>query len=460
MNIRYITKLKLVSAVLTASLLIGICANMAKAGMIAVNSESAKEHGEMVARIKRDKASYSTVLGDICDRNDDLIMNSNDVIVKSSNEYDNAYTYVLGNIHFDTPGILNTQYDVLTDTSYSEDYDKGTGIRLTIDDTLQKSIYSMIEGKRKAVVVMEKESGRILAMVSSYEEPFSLSGNPSYEQLESYSKASQPVWLNEALNCYPSGSVMKVMTSAAAIDSGKGDFTVNDYGSVSFNGKTISDSYVADGSLVDILTAFIKSSNVYFSSIAVELGNEIMKDYVNRFLLNDRIVTDFGIINNRSLLKKKKNNDFAIGTFGYGQGGEFSTVTLCMIVQGALTGKIWQPHIISGTFCYDEDGEMEDLTETEEKVLSENIVSQETCKAVEQLMKASAEDKGLAEDVGVKSGTAEITLGNGIEGNRATMVGISQDKYIIAISEISEGTLYGSSHKELMRNITDLLREY
>ena len=75
-------------------------------------------------------------------------------------------------------------------------------------------------------------------------------------------------------------------------------------------------------------------------------------------------------------------------------------------------------------------------------------------------MKASAEDKGLAEDVGVKSGTAEITLGNGIEGNRATMVGISQDKYIIAISEISEGTLYGSSHKELMRNITDLLREY
>ena len=63
MNIRYITKLKLVSAVLTASLLVGICANMAKAGMIAVNRESANEHGEMVARIKRPaKRSFGTAI--------------------------------------------------------------------------------------------------------------------------------------------------------------------------------------------------------------------------------------------------------------------------------------------------------------------------------------------------------------------------------------------------------------
>ncbi len=424
--------------------------------MLAVKKEDAENYCYIIKILRDDKKMYNTILGDVLDRNDDYIMDNNEYIIESGNEYDPAYTYILGHPRYNI-GLLSRHYDTLTDKKNSSE--KGLSVRLTIDDSLQKFLYSLTEGKRKSIIIMEKDSGKILGMTGAYEDPFTLSSvtNKMIAEYASYDGGKSPVWIPEYMNCYHTGSVMKIFTSAIAFDTGYGDFTLQDYGSTSFNGKMIYDSYSADGSEEDIESAFVKSSNIYFSTIGVKMGADTIKQYIDRFLLNETIETDFGTIVNKSQLKKRAN-DYAIGSFCYGQGGSYSTVTLCMMAQGATTGKIYRPHIIESVFYYDENEEEVTVSETEEEILSDNIISPWSCTEVDRIMKASANAKGLAEDVGVKSGTAEIFFSNH-DANRATMIG-TYDNYIIAISEVSDGILFGSSHTSTMELITDVLRQY
>ena len=424
--------------------------------MLAVKKEDADRYKNVCMILKNDKKMYNSILGDVFDRNDDCIMYNSEYIIDSDNEYDPAYTYILGHPRYNI-GLLSRHYDTLTDKRTSDE--KGLSIRLTIDDSLQKFLYSLTEGKRKSIVIMEKGSGKILGMTGAYEDTFTLNNvtNQMIAEYASYDGGKSPVWIPEYMNCYHTGSVMKIFTSAVAFDTGYGDFTLQDYGSTSFNGKMIYDSYFADGSEEDIESAFVKSSNVYFSTIGVKIGADTIKQYIDKFLLNETIETDFGTIVNKSQLKKRAN-DYAIGSFCYGQGGSYSTVTLCMIAQAATTGKIYRPHIIESVFYCDENEEEITVSETKEEILSDNIISPWSCGEVDRIMKASAESKGLAEDVGVKSGTAEIFFSNH-DANRATMIG-TYDNYIIAISEVSDGILFGSSHTSTMELITDVLRQY
>ena len=388
-------------------LITGIISAATRAGIFAVTGESVEQYKTLSTVVRNNKIIHSTVLGDICDRNEEYILKSSECIADSTASYDEAYTYLLGSVYFDTTGILSTQFDTLTDKCNGN---KGRGIRLTIDDELQKQLYQMTKNSRKSIVVMEKNSGKILTMTSAYEEPF------------------------------------------AAYDSGYGTFTTEDNPSAYFNGKSISNVYGGNGDVIDMKTAFEHSSNVYYSTLGVTMGAGTVREYIDRFLLDKTIPTDFGILDNQCGLKRKPNH-YSIASFCYGQGGTYSTVTLCMIVQGALTGKIYRPHIIDGIFRYDEEEEMVTLEETKEELLSDNIVSPETCQAMEQLMLSAADVKGLASDVGVKTGTAELHLGN-----RANMIGVCGN-YVIAISEIDD-VISGSSHVETMRTITDILRQY
>ena len=101
-------------------------------------------------------------------------------------------------------------------------------IYLTIDKDLQRAAQQALFGLTGAVVVMEQDSGRILAMASSptyspnlfdpentnslFTSPFTQPGNPT---------------LNRAINGqYPLGSVFKIITMAAALETG--EFSVDD----------------------------------------------------------------------------------------------------------------------------------------------------------------------------------------------------------------------------------------
>ncbi|MGW4027941.1 penicillin-binding transpeptidase domain-containing protein [Streptomyces sp. NPDC004838] len=100
----------------------------------------------------------------------------------------------------------------------------GGDVITTIKPAMQKAAYEGLGGKRGAVAAVEPSSGRILALVSSPSyDPGTLSGTgpaarKAWAELNALS--TQPM-LNRAIRqTYPPGSAFKIVTAAAALDSG------------------------------------------------------------------------------------------------------------------------------------------------------------------------------------------------------------------------------------------------
>lgn len=97
-------------------------------------------------------------------------------------------------------------------------------VYLTIDRNLQFYAEKAIEGFRGAVVVLERDSGRVLAMASSpsFDSNILSSNNPNGQAryAELLQRLDNPQLNRAAQGQYPLGSVFKVITMAAGMESG------------------------------------------------------------------------------------------------------------------------------------------------------------------------------------------------------------------------------------------------
>lgn len=97
-------------------------------------------------------------------------------------------------------------------------------VYLTIDDNLQYYAQQALKGFRGAAVVIEVETGRVLAMASSpgFDSNVFEPNNPNAaEQIsELFQNANQPLVNRAAQGQYPLGSVFKIITLAAGMESG------------------------------------------------------------------------------------------------------------------------------------------------------------------------------------------------------------------------------------------------
>lgn len=96
-------------------------------------------------------------------------------------------------------------------------------VHLTIDRNLQRYAEESIEGFRGAVVVMEVETGRVLAMASSpdYDSNiFTGQPNSSAQISELFQRFDDPLLNRATQGQYPLGSVFKIITMAAGMESG------------------------------------------------------------------------------------------------------------------------------------------------------------------------------------------------------------------------------------------------
>jgi cell division protein FtsI (penicillin-binding protein 3) len=128
------------------------------------------------------------------------------------------------------------------------------------------------------VVVLQPSTGAILAMAS----------RPSYDPNRYADEASSDiaVFRDPAISkVYEPGSVVKVVTVAAAIDSGviTQDTILNDQGAIEVGGQPIHNWNNQAYGPVDITTVLGESLNVEAAQIAVMLGRERFYDYVWRF---------------------------------------------------------------------------------------------------------------------------------------------------------------------------------
>ena len=192
-----------------------------------------------------------------------------------------------------TPGLERTLYKKEVDpmpeaweilTKYRKPEPEQKDVRTTIDRDLQQYVARQLEGKKGAIVVINPQTGDVLAMYS----------NPSFnlddaQNLNSYlkleaNKDQKPLLNRATREYYVPGSTFKTLTMMSAFRAGKQDFLGSDLPApdcyTPFKGsRPICD---AGGSCeicatgVPIREAFKVSSNQYFAELANFLGRDRM----------------------------------------------------------------------------------------------------------------------------------------------------------------------------------------
>ncbi|KUO14747.1 penicillin-binding transpeptidase domain-containing protein [Streptomyces dysideae] len=171
----------------------------------------------------------------------------------------------------------------------------GGDVVTTLDRAAQEAAYEGLAGRKGAVAAVEPSTGRILALVSapSYD-PAALSGNGpavarSWARLNG--DADKPMLNRAVRQTYPPGSTFKVVTAAAALDSGVVtdlDAPTDSPAPYTLPGTRTSLTNDADGCEdVSMRTAFEWSCNTVFAKLGVAVGVEDMVATAQAFGFND-----------------------------------------------------------------------------------------------------------------------------------------------------------------------------
>jgi penicillin-binding protein 2 len=242
----------------------------------------------------------------------------------------------------------------------------GNTVMLSIDIKLQKLVEDMFGDRRGALVAMDPRSGEILAFVSkpTFDPNLFVDGidNESWQALNE--SIDKPL-LNRALRgTYPPGSTYKPFMAMAALEAGKRapGAIINDTGSWTFGGHQFR-SHGPPLGAVDMHQSIVKSSNVYYYSLANELGVDAIHDFMKPLGFGQITGIDIngevrGVLPNqqwkRNTYKKAEQQKWYAGeTISLGIGQGYNAFTMLQLAQAtavlAANGIKHKPRLILGT---------------------------------------------------------------------------------------------------------------
>ena len=333
----------------------------------------------------------------------------------------------------------------------------GCSVILTLDTTVQACLEKQMASAiaRYDVqngafgIVMDVDTGEILAMATlggydpnNYLEIYDEGVASQLEQLkadymnhpedsEAYatgkaayakqlSEARLKQWRNRCLSDgYEPGSTFKVLTMAAALDSGAIDLDTNFYckGSEQIPGRSqLLHCWRSTGHGAEKTPQALQNScNIAFAHIALKMGGEIFYEYVQRFGVLEKTGIDLsgeskGVFFSRELVTDTDKWGTASLTSGsFGQTFKLTPLQLVRAISSVVNGGyLLEPYIVSQVV----DSQGNTVLQQEKTVLRQTI-SEETSKIMCQLM-ASVVSEGTAKnasvvgyDIGGKTGTSE-----------------------------------------------------
>jgi penicillin-binding protein 2 len=243
----------------------------------------------------------------------------------------------------------------------------GSTIQLSIDIKLQALIEEMFGERRGALVAIDPRNGEVLAFVSkpTFDPNLFVEGIDNENWALLNESIDKPL-LNRALRgTYPPGSTYKPFMAMAALESGKRSPStiVNDAGSWNFAGHTFRSH--GDGGLgaVDMYRSIVKSSNVYYYSLANELGVDAMHDFMKPLGFGQFTGIDIngevrGILPStdwkRAAYKKPEQKKWYAGeTISLGIGQGYNSFTMLQLAQAtailANAGIKHKPRLVIAT---------------------------------------------------------------------------------------------------------------
>jgi cell division protein FtsI (penicillin-binding protein 3) len=338
----------------------------------------------------------------------------------------------------------------------------GQGLRLTIDRDIQwfveKTLAAKVEeadAESGSAIVLDPQTGAIIALADA---PVVDPDNPG--------SASEEDRGSRAVSApYEPGSVQKVLTLAAAVDSGAVSpddvFTVPD--SILRDGWPRPISDFAPHEDWELTTAGIlaKSSNVGTIMAAEQMDKGELRDYLVKFGYGE--VPGIGMPGEEPGLMPQEWSDLRRDTISYGQGVATTIVHLAS-AYGAIAndGLRVPPRLVDAVVAGDG---AERPVARDEPV---QVVSEQTADEVLRMMEAVVAPGGTASNVTVdgyrlagKTGTAEqLNAAGSVTGYTATFAGIApaddpQLVVVVSIQEPKQGRYGGQLGGPVFSDIMD-----
>jgi len=243
----------------------------------------------------------------------------------------------------------------------------GDTIMLSIDIKLQKLIEDLYGDRRGALVAIDPKSGEVLAFVSKPTfDPNLFVDGIDQENWQMLNESIDKPLLNRALRgTYPPGSTYKPFMALGALETGTRSpkVLINDPGFYMFGGHRFGSPENERGGIMDMHRAIAESSNVYFYSLANEMGAERIHDFMEPLGFGQITGIDIngevrGVLPNQAWKRgyfkhPEQQKWFAGETISLGIGQGYNSFTMLQLAQAmavlANNGIKYPPHLVVAT---------------------------------------------------------------------------------------------------------------
>lgn len=268
--------------------------------------------------------------------------------------YENLYCHVIGysNPQYGKSGLEASYNSQLLNISQNPlqaitqkikgPNEKGNNLILTIDNDLQRKAERYLRGKKGSIIMMNPKTGEIYAMVSKPDfNPLALNDN----WVDIAEDKDSPLLNRSTMGLYTPGSVFKIITATAAIENNLNP-TYDCTGSININGYQLNDYKGTAHGTVDLEKAFEVSCNTAFASMGLSLGDTILKETAQKYLLNQKI--PFDLTTKMSIFPKGSMSNSELGATAIGQGKILVTPLNMLLAASAIAndGKIMKPYLV------------------------------------------------------------------------------------------------------------------
>lgn len=340
----------------------------------------------------------------------------------------------------------------------------GEDIKLTIDINLQTKLYEKIKNDKGFFVVMNPQTGEILALVStpSYDPNKFVTGMTNDEWNSISTNEAKPLF-TRFISTWCPGSTFKPITGAIGLTTGN----LSEDDEFNYSGLAWQkDSSWGDHKITtltaysgkkNLKNALIHSDNIYFAQAALKIGEKTFTEGLDKIKFNEDI--DFELDTNKSTYSNSERieREATLADSGYGQGQ--------LLVNPIHMASIYSAFVNEGNMV---KPYIECKENREKEYLVKNAFSKEAANIIrEDLIQVVESPTGTAHDLKVngvklagKTGTAELKASKEEKGKtlgwfNCFTVDEELDKSMLIVSMVEDGGSNGGSRylKKIIRTL-------
>ena len=296
---------------------------------------------------------------------------------------------------------------------------EGRDVVTNLDVAGTEAAVAGLAGRKGSVVAIEPQTGKVRVMVSIPE----YDPNQIPDAFRSINRnPDQPLLNRSTQELYPPGSTFKVVTAAAALDSGRvrPDSIIDGSSPKTISGVPLENSGGQSFGAISFTDALTNSVNTVFAQVGEDVGRETLVEYMRRFGFYEDPELDYpdfqmipsGILNGDGDFV---DDGFDVGRVAIGQGGlegEIRSSPLQMALVAAAIGnggRLMRPQLTDRVVR--KDGRVAERIRAD---LQSQVMKPETAQQLTDMMSRVVEEgTGTAAalsgiPVAGKTGTAEV----------------------------------------------------